>query len=314
MRFTQLQYLLEIRKYGSISKAAQHLYIAQPSMSAAIKELEEELGYELMKRSKKGVTFTALGEQVVEKAALIVGEMEAIRCLDHEQHGTISGRIFLSAIPFVCEHFMLELMIQLKEKHPDLHLLLDENDAYSIFQQVNRREADLGIVMICNNEEVRYQKEIAENNLLFLELFQDEMYFWVGQKNPYYGQESVLFSEILQYPYVYYKEAFSEDDRIFFGNYCDLQKLETVRLKDKESVKKYVIRSQAVTAMPFSASKDNIYMQSKLLKPLRIADVQWLCRIGVVYRKDTPLMREETFFLHQLKQLMQKRLGATQLS
>ena len=64
MRLTQLQYLLEIKKQGSISKAAQHLYIAQPSMSAAIKELEEELGYELMKRSKKGVTFTSLGEQV----------------------------------------------------------------------------------------------------------------------------------------------------------------------------------------------------------------------------------------------------------
>ena len=65
MRLTQLQYLLEIKKQGSISKAAQHLYIAQPSMSAAIKELEEELGYELMKRSKKGVTFTSLGEQVI---------------------------------------------------------------------------------------------------------------------------------------------------------------------------------------------------------------------------------------------------------
>ena len=74
MRLTQLQYLLEIKKQGSISKAAQHLYIAQPSMSAAIKELEEELGYELMKRSKKGVTFTSLGEQVIEKAVVIIGD------------------------------------------------------------------------------------------------------------------------------------------------------------------------------------------------------------------------------------------------
>ena len=159
MRLTQLQYLLEIKKWGSISKAAQHLFMAQPSMSAAIKELEEELGYELMKRSKKGVTFTMLGEQVAEKADVIIREMEAIRCLNREQAGTIRGRIFLSAIPFVCEHFMLDLIIQLKEQYPQLHVLLDENDAHAIFQQIDRREADLGIVMICNNEEERYQRE-----------------------------------------------------------------------------------------------------------------------------------------------------------
>lgn len=308
MRLTQLQYLLEIKKWGSISKAAQHLFMAQPSMSAAIKELEEELGYELMKRSKKGVTFTMLGEQVAEKADNIIREMEAIRCLNREQVGTMSGRIFLAAIPFVCEHFMLDLIIQLKEQYPQLHVLLDENDAHAIFQQIDCREADLGIVMICNNEEERYQRELEKNHLVFVELYQDEMYFWAGQQNPYYGKGQAALAEILQYPYVYYKDSFSEEDRLFFGQYCDWKQLETVRMKDKESVKKYVMRSQAVTAMPYSASKDNIYLQTGLLKPLRITDARWTCRIGVVYRKDTPLVREEIFLLEQLQRLLAERL------
>lgn len=308
MRLTQLQYLLEIKKCGSISKAAQHLFMAQPSMSAAIKELEKELGYELMKRSKKGVTFTMLGEQVAEKADIIIREMEAIRYLNREQAGTIRGRIFLAAIPFACEHFMLELIIQLKEKYPQLHLLLDENDAHTIFQQIDRREADLGVVMICNNEEERYRRELEKNHLVFVKLYQDEMYFWVGQRNPYYGKEKAALAEILQYPYVYYKNSFSEEDRLFFGQYCDWTQLETVRMKDKESVKKYVMRSQAVTAMPYSASKDNIYLQTGLLKPLRIRDASWTCRIGVVYREDRPLVREESFLLTQLQQLLAERL------
>lgn len=307
MRLTQLQYLLEIKKQGSISKAAQHLYIAQPSMSAAIKELEDELGYELMKRSKKGVTFTALGEQVVEKAMIIVREMEEIRCLDQVQSGRIRGRIFVSAIPFACEFFMLDLIIRLKEQHPDLHLLLEENNTYNVLQQVNRREADLGIVLFCNNEEARSQKEVKKNNLEFIELYQDEMYFWVGRENPYYEQEQASLAELLQYPYVFYKESFTEEDQELFGRHCDLTQLETVRMKDRESVKKYVMRSKAVTAMPFGSAKNNVYQQTGLLKPLRIADERWTCRIGMVYRKDASLTREELFLLEQLQQMVSEQ-------
>ena len=303
MRLTQLQYLLEIKKQGSISKAAQHLYIAQPSMSAAIKELEEELGYELMKRSKKGVTFTSLGEQVIEKAVVIIEEMEAIRCLGQGMSGSINGRVFLSAIPFACEHSLLDLMVQIRETHPGLHLLLDENNGDSVLHQVNRREADLGIIMICNNEEAYYKKELEKHHLTFLNLYEDEMYFWVGKRNPYYGKACASLGELLQFPYIYYKDSFSEEDQVLFGRHCDIAQLQAIPMKDKESVKKYVARSQAVTAMPFSASRDNIYGDSGLLKPLAIADERWLCRIGVVYRKDMPLTREELFLLEKLQEL-----------
>jgi len=309
MRLSQLQYLLEIKKYGSITRAAQHLFITQPSMSAAMKELEEELGYELIKRSKKGVTFTRLGEQVAEKAAIIIGEMEAIRCLNQASDSNMSGRILVAATPFICEHFMLDLIVRLKDQYPELYLILDEIDASTIFQQVNQRATDIGLVMICNNEAERYRRELEKNNLAFEELYEDEMYFFVGKQNPYYGAEEASLTEILRYPYVYYKNSYTDEDRIFFGQYCDLNLLKTVQMKDKESVKKYVMRSQSVTAMPCNASKENIYLQTGLLKPLRIADVSWTCRIGVVYRKDTPLVREEVFLLEQLQQLLAERFA-----
>ena len=71
MTFQQLQYLLEVSRTGSISGAAKNLYLAQSSVSAAISTLEEELGFPVFLRSKKGVVPTAEGQQVIEQAARI---------------------------------------------------------------------------------------------------------------------------------------------------------------------------------------------------------------------------------------------------
>lgn len=306
MRLTQLQYLLEIKKHGSITKAAQHLYIAQPSMSAAIKELEHELGYELIKRSKKGAEFTVLGEQVIEKASHIMQEIEEIRLLDSIQEGSIQGRIFFSAIPSICDSFLLEMLIQLKGQYPNLYILLEENDAGSIVEQLRRRETDLGIVMICNNEEERYLREIEKNQLEFLELYQDEMCFLVGQKNPYYSKDYVTMDEILKCPYVYYKNSLTEEDIQFFERYCKIENLETIRMKDKESVKKYVMYSNAAAAYPLSTIMKHYYLENGLLKLLRIKEKVWSSKIGVVHRKDIPLKREEIFLIQYLQRWLQK--------
>ena len=302
MRLTQLQYLVEIKKQGSISKAAQHLYIAQPSMSTAIRELEEELGYELMKRSKRGVTLTNLGEQAVQKAELIMQEVEALRCLDQVDTGHMSGRIFVSAVPFVCEYFIVDLIVAVKNEHPDLLLLLDETDGASVIQQVSCREADIGVIMICSNEEKRFERELAQNNLAFEEIFQDEMVFLVSAHNPLFSKGETTMCEILQYPYVYYKASLTEEDQALFAKHCDLSQLQTVCMKDQASIKKYLQHSQATTVAPFKAAQNNIYLQHEVLHPIHLADEDWRCRFGMVYRKDRAFTREELFFLERMRQ------------
>lgn len=302
MRLTQLQYLVEIKKYGSITKAAQHLYIAQPSMSTAIRELEEELGFELMKRSKRGVTFTNLGDEAVKKAERIMQEVEALRCLDRVDTGHMSGRIFISAVPFVCEYFIVDLILTVGSEHPDLLLLLDETDGASVIRQVGRREADLGVIMICSNEEKRFEKELAQNNLVFEEIFQDEMVFLVSAYNPLFARGTATMGEILRYPYVYYKDALTEEDEALFAKHCDMEHFQTVRMKDQASIKKFLQHSQATTVAPFKAAQSNIYLQHHVLQPIHLADEAWHCHIGTVYRKDRILTREEQFLLARMRQ------------
>ena len=96
MRLNQFEFLIALEEYGSFSKAAQVLFISQPSLSAAIKELETELGVTLLERSRKGVTFTEKGEQVLQEARKI-----------EESVGRIK-RIALQESSVLRENFVLE--------------------------------------------------------------------------------------------------------------------------------------------------------------------------------------------------------------
>lgn len=301
MRLSQLEYLLAVREQGSITRAAQHLYIAQPSLSAAIRDLEAELGFELMKRTKKGTTLTYLGEQVAEKAAHIFQEIEDIRCLDQVESGRMVGRILLSAVPFACEYFLLDVLVKLKTEHPDLHLLLEENDGMSAMQQVGNNEADLGVVMISGDEMVRFQQALTNSSLHYEKIFQDELCFLVGEENPYFAREQVTMAEILRFPYVYYKDAFTPEDQRLFSQHCAPERLELIRMKDQASIKKFVMRSQATTVAPYQAAESNIYVQTGKLHRLRLTGESWPCAIGVVYRKDRALKREELFLLGEMR-------------
>ena len=81
MRLNQFQYLLSLAEHGSFSKAAQELFVAQPSISQAIKEMEEELGILILRRSNKGISFTPQGKVVLEKAQNIMDEIDSLKLL-----------------------------------------------------------------------------------------------------------------------------------------------------------------------------------------------------------------------------------------
>ena len=304
MRLTQLEYILAIKKYGSITKAAEHLFLAQPSMSAAVRELEDELGYGILKRTKKGSTFTLEGEELVLRAEQIFALVEEIRGLYDTGSEQYSGRIFVSTVPFVQDRFLLQLLIQLKEQHPALRIIVDETDMKSILGHVIKQETDLGIILVGNNEKDRYLTEMEQRNISYQVLASGEMAFFVGKENPLYGVERAPLAELLQYPYVYYRGGYTEEDRAFFETHAQGNLPEGISLQDKESVKKYVAQSMGVTACPLQLMEDNLYVQTGLLHPVRIAELNWNYEIAMIRRADVPLRREEGFFLKCIKEIV----------
>ena len=93
MLLTQLEYLIAVEKYGSISRAARELYTSQSSISTSIKTLETELGVELLRRGPKGVHITAEGQYILENAKIIDRHLEEIRDVKSKLSGTVRGNV-----------------------------------------------------------------------------------------------------------------------------------------------------------------------------------------------------------------------------
>ena len=92
MRLSQLKFLVELKKHKTISETAQSLYVSQPSLSTAIKELEEELGFNIIERSNKGIQFTKRGEIVLKYSRDVMQAVNSIERLGRKQErGTAYG-------------------------------------------------------------------------------------------------------------------------------------------------------------------------------------------------------------------------------
>ena len=97
MNILHLKYAVEVAKTQSISKAAENLYMGQPNLSRAIKELEESLGITIFKRTSKGITTTPDGDEFLQKARRIVSQVEEVE--EIYRNGRVKKQTFSVCVP-----------------------------------------------------------------------------------------------------------------------------------------------------------------------------------------------------------------------
>jgi len=281
MRIKQLEYLIALKQYGSILKTSQEIFVAQPSISAAIRDLEEELGYSLLNRSNKGVVFTPKGEQVLEKAVLIMNMLDEIRALRFDPVEMISGCLKIGCGSRFCRSIVIDTCIALHESYPDLLINIKRKNVFDIIQDITSSNLDLGLIQIDAIEDDDILSELQNKNIFSSEIFRDEIVFVANAHHPLRGKKHVSLSQILQYPYVTAKEVVSPTVKNLFCKYG--YQGEIVYIDDVAGMRQFIEQSTAVTYMTKSAAKkDNqIYNNNFIL--LSVADFDWYCSIAWIH-------------------------------
>lgn len=303
MKLKYVQYLVELKKYGTMSKTAEKLFISQPSLSVGIKELEEELGFDVIKRTKKGIVFTSLGELVLEHCEHILSEVDAMVALKGGSEQVLSGRLSVGSVPYIFNTVILDTVLEMKALYPEMNLQLKEGNSYDLVDLVYQRERDLGIVMVSNLEETAFRKWFQKYNLKFLKLFDDEMHVWVGKNHPLYERTRVSLEEALQYPFISYRDILNDFNQSVLEGYNKV--LEFVVVDELTAFRKYLAWSQAVTIMPLCACWQDAYYAQGHIKPLKIEGFNWNTKIGIIYAEDERQSIEETAFIDLLLEKMQ---------
>ena len=138
----QLQYLVALHEHGHFGRAAEASFVSQSTLSAGIRELESLLGVTLVERSRRVVRFTALGEQVVDKAHRLLREAEEISDLVRASGKPLSGTLRMSVIPTIAPFLLPRILPRLRKERPDLKLFLREETSHDAVESLHHGRVD----------------------------------------------------------------------------------------------------------------------------------------------------------------------------
>lgn len=303
MRISQLNLLIALDKYGSFSRASKELFIAQPSISTAIKELETELGFQILDRSNKGISFTLQGELVLQKAQTVIAELDSMYQIQNDMtENGLSKKLRLVAAPFFCNSILSDALITMKQRYHDFTFDLKHANGGDILKTISLEEADLGILLTATNNEAGFISEIRKNDLKYFTLCADQLCHLVSKDHPLCAKKQVTISDILQYPQVFQYNSlldYTLNDyhrRGYTGKVMIIENLTTLL--------KYIAISDSVSAFISGVFHNNSYDTSQL-QALYPTDYQIPCKISCIYRKDiAPFI--ETHFLDILIKVCRK--------
>ena len=123
----QLQYVVAVSETGRFHEAAKRLNVSQPSLSAQIADVEQQLGLQLIERGRSGALMTPQGEEFVRRARLILRDVEDLKTAMRSRDGDLAGRIRLGVLPSVGPYLLPPVVKDLHRTYPDLRLIVEEH-------------------------------------------------------------------------------------------------------------------------------------------------------------------------------------------
>ncbi len=148
MTLTELKYIVAVARERHFGRAARACHVSQPTLSIAIKKLEEELGVQLFERQASEVSVTPVGEQVIAQAQRTLEAAESVKIAAQQGRNQLSGPIRLGAIYTIGPYLFPDLIPNLHRLAPDMPLVIEENYTSVLAEQLRHGELDIAILAL----------------------------------------------------------------------------------------------------------------------------------------------------------------------
>ena len=201
MRLNQLEYCIKVVECGSIPKAAQVLYLSQPSLTKAISSLEAEYDLKLFDRTAKGLSLTPKGRDFLEYAKGVMESSQALNNTFGKEGQTAIQRVAIASQQF---DFIYDILLLLYHENREQLLQIDlkENDRGEIVKMVEERRADIGILVVTERDSRLFQSELLGKNLEVHTLDTSPTFVSMGGKSKLYENTAVDVGEAEEYLHV----------------------------------------------------------------------------------------------------------------
>ncbi|TQV73946.1 hydrogen peroxide-inducible genes activator [Aliikangiella marina] len=171
MTLNELRYVVAVAQTQHFSKAAEACHVSQPSLSIAVKKLEEELGITIFQRGKRQVEVTPEGEAVVQQAQKVIEEAEKLSYLKSVQKSPLEGVLKIGAIFTIGPYLYPSLVPYMREKHPKMPLHIDEDYTENLRKKLLTAEIDIAVLALPFSDPAIETLEVYDED--FMPLFYD---------------------------------------------------------------------------------------------------------------------------------------------
>ncbi|MDR3263856.1 MAG: LysR family transcriptional regulator [Clostridiales bacterium] len=300
MTLQQLKYFIEIVNCGSINEAAKRLYISQPSLSAAVKGLETEIGSELFLRTAKGIGLTADGteflgyaRQVAEQAELLeqryLSKQPSRRlCSISTQHYAFSVNAFVNMVK--------------KNGAAEYEFTLRETRTYEILEDVKNQRSEIGIIYMSSFNSKVLGKLLKENRLDFHPLFTAKPHVFVGSGNPFAAKAFVTLEDLEDYPCLTFEQG--EYNSFYFSEEIlpTVYHKKNIRVSDRATLFNLLIGLNGYTISTGIVSAD-LNGENIVAVPLKIDDT---IQVGWISSNAAGLSQIAKAYLDELKAVVRE--------
>jgi len=198
MNIVVLKYAIEVEKAGSISRAAGNLFIAQPNLSKAIKDLEEEVGYTIFARTSVGIKVTEKGELFLYHAKKMLEQMNEIeKIADRNMQLDRNFKISIPRGSYIANGFT-EFVANLSMKD-DIEITINETNAFKTIENVADRDYNMGIIRYPIAEESFFVNCLKREHLMSETIWEFDYVLVMGENHPLAAKEEVYVEDLVPY-------------------------------------------------------------------------------------------------------------------
>lgn len=301
MTIQQLIYVLEIYHHGSLRKAAKALYISQPSLSLAIKELEAELQIQIFTRTSSGVIPSREGIAFIEHCKRIVSMYEDIK-LHYKKEPNDTTRLSVSSISntYVREAFLD--FSQHQEEKNRLSLKFKTREVFEVIDDVLNRQFDLGILLIPPIQKNHWLTQLTRMGLQYQSIGEIPMYFIVNKNNPLATNTKLSFEKLQNETYIYFGDEeceplnFIQEYRTYDSAYFSHKK--SIMLYDYEMI----FRLLSIIPQSFTSSHlPSKHIMDKYNLVAIEAEVTPIFELGAIMLQTKILNKNMLAFIEEIK-------------
>lgn len=306
MNLEQFRYIKEVALCRSISKAAKQLYLTQPTISNAIHNFEEEVGYKIFQRSNQGVALTEEGEKLMSSIDIILSEVENIRN-SNDTSEYISGEVYIDASPTICSTIMPQVIIACKQAYPGITVHVKETFTDKSITSLLAGLSSISITSFVGTEQLKsLQHSLGARNFEAEQLLTEQFMLYTGADCPLAQEEAVKLDEAYAYPWIILQEHTYEENCVIMGE-DEMCPNSIISFQDKDSVKQAISANLGIAVMASSfAGENDPYVAAGLIHRVGLTDVTLETMHVLMTPKKRKFTMVEKCFLEELRKYYQK--------